>query len=329
MIISSQRFTLLIFFLTIALSGFSQGEEKVPTLANHPVNAKFPLLNFLDISYEQFSPSDYKMKRDGQKFEDGTLNSQKRLKASVLLPVIRKKKFFVLANLRYKYEALDYSGVKYYEIDKPFFTHKNKPESHYFAGSASFNYFDKIFGKTLIINANMVFDGSDKGYERMIGSVSALINVYETPYTTLAVGAYLSTSRSMVFPIFPTLRYQHMFSGTPWVIDAIMPQYFYARRMVGNNGRFSLGFLLDGGMYFEYPGQEGFKHVYTYDKVVGKLDACYDYAVSKSMTVKASLGVAGTYKGVFREKNDKDDFVEMSQNINGYFTVGFVYNIGK
>lgn len=328
MIISRRRFILLVFFLVIGLSGFSQ-DEKVTTLATHPINEKFPLLNFLDISYEQFSASDYTMKRNGQKFEDGTLNSQKRLKASILLPVIRKKKFFVLANLRYKYEALDYSGVNYYVIDKPYFIHRNKPESHYFAGSASFNYFDKMFGQTLIINANMVFDGSDKGYERMIGSVSALINVYETRYTTLAVGAYISTSRSMVFPIFPTLRYQHMFSGTPWVIDAIMPQYFYMRRMVGNNSRLSLGFLLDGGMYFEYPGQEGFKHVYTYDKVVGKLDACYDYTLSKSMIVKASAGIAGTYKGVFREKNHKDDFVEMSQNINGYFTIGFVYNLGK
>ncbi len=82
-------------------------------------------------------------------------------------------------------------------------------------------------------------------------------------------------------------------------------------------------------MYFEYPGQEGFRKVYTFDKVVGKLDVGYDLSLSKSLIVSANAGLAATYKGVFREKNKKDDFIEMSQNMNGYFTVGFSYNLGK
>lgn len=329
MVISPNKSFFLLLALFISSAIFAQDEKNKLVLANNPINEKFPLMRFLEVSYEQFSASDYKMKREDQKYEDGTLNSQRRLRASVLVPLLRKKKFMVLTNLRYKYESLDYSGVKYYPIEYPYFTHRGKPESHYFVSSTSMNYFDKIWGKTIIVNANMTFDGSDKGYERMIGSVSALVNVYETDYTTLSVGAYLSTSKAMIFPIFPTLRYQHMFAGTPWVIDAIMPQYFYARRMIGKNGRLSLGFLLDSGMYFEYPGQEGFRKVYTFDKVAGKIDLGYERILAKSLILSLNVGVSNTYKGVFREKNEKDDFVEMSQNTNGYFTVGFSYNLGK
>lgn len=324
-----QKVACLAICITISSALFAQEEGKKQTLANNPMDKKFPLMRFLDISYEQFSASDYKMKRDDQKYEEGTLNSQKRLRASVLLPVFKKKKFVVLANLRYRYESLDYSGITYFPIEKPYFTHRAKPEYHYFAGSTSFNYFDKLFGKNLIINGNITFDGSDKGYERMTGSVSALLSVYQTDYTVLSVGAYISTSRSMVFPLFPTLRYQHMFAGTPWMIDAIMPQYFYARRMVADKGRLSLGFLLDGGMYFEYPDQAGFKNVYTYDKVAGKIDIGYEYILAKSLIVNANIGISSTYKGVFREKNRKSDFIEMSQNTNGYFNVGFSYNLGR
>lgn len=329
MVISPNKSFFLLLALFISSAIFAQDEKNKLVLANNPINEKFPLMRFLEVSYEQFSASDYKMKREDQKYEDGTLNSQRRLRASVLVPLVRKKKLIILTNLRYKYESLDYSGVKYYPIEQSYFTHRGKPESHYFVSSTSMNYFDKIWGKTVIVNANMTFDGSDKGYERMIGSVSAMLNVYETDYTTLSVGAYISTSKAMIFPVFPTLRYQHMFAGTPWMIDAIMPQYFYARRMLGQNGRLSLGFLLDGGMYFEYPGQDGFRKVYTFDKVAGKIDLGYDYILAKSLIVSLNVGVSNTYKGVFREKNKKDDFIEMSQNMNGYFTVGFSYNLGK
>ena len=99
--------------------------------------------------------------------------------------------------------------------------------------------------------------------------------------------------------------------------------------MIGKNGRLSLGFLLDSGMYFEYPGQEGFRKVYTFDKVAGKIDLGYERILAKSLILSLNVGVSSTYKGVFREKNEKDDFVEMSQNTNGYFTVGFSYNLGK
>ncbi|SHF21389.1 hypothetical protein SAMN05444362_104187 [Dysgonomonas macrotermitis] len=308
---------------------FSQEVREARTLADNPINSKFPLLKFLDVEYEQFSAADYKLKRDDQKYEDGSIHSQKRLRASVMVPVLMKKKFVVFTSLRYKYEVLDYENVKYYLIDKPFFTHKANEESHYLAGTVSFNYIDRIFGKRLLVNGNVTVDGSDRGYERMMGSVSALINIRESAHTTFAIGAYVSSSRSLVFPIFPTLRYQHMFVGTPWMIDGIMPQYFYARRMIGENGRFSFGFLLDSGMFFEYPGQEGFKHVYTFDKVAGKLDLVYEHNLTKSIMLRASGGLSKTYKGVFREKNKKDDFAEMSQDWNGYFSLGVSYNLGR
>ncbi len=237
MTISPAKSIFLLFCTLMSSALLAQETGSKQVLSNNPINEKFPLMRFLEVSYEQFSASDYKLKREDQKYEDGTLNSQRRLRASVLVPLIRKRKFIVLTNLRYKYESLDYSGVKYYPIDGSYFTHRGKPESHYFLSSTSMNYFGKIWGKTLIVNANITFDGSNKGYERMIGGASALLNVFETDYTTLSVGAYVSTSKAMIIPIFPTLRYQHMFAGTPWMIDAIMPQYFYARRMVGQNSR--------------------------------------------------------------------------------------------
>lgn len=56
------------------------------------ITTRFPSTRFLDFQYEQISPSDYDADLYEKPFEKGTLKSQKRFKAALNAPIIKKTK---------------------------------------------------------------------------------------------------------------------------------------------------------------------------------------------------------------------------------------------
>lgn len=303
-------------------------KSKKSIFSTDPLRSKFDTHKLASISYEQLTGSDYELKSGGKKYESGELNAIRRFNANIgYIPILSKEKFTLSGSLRYRYELTPYNiyGLSPWE-------HDLDVETHYFVGGLTFEYRNKLFGRDVNVRLKALTDGSKEGFESVLGSAAISYNVYKTSNTVAAIGVYGTTSRAVIFPIFPTITYKHRFGESQWLVDFNLPYHAYLRRMIGNNGRLSAGMTLGGSMAYIYPNalsrQAGMSKTYSYRRLDIKGEVKYEHFIAKNLLVNVDLGLVKAYKGVFRKKNDSDDFIKLTQDPNVFFSFGVSYTMG-
>lgn len=306
-----------------------KGQNTSGNVRSESIFKDFPYTKFVDITYSPSTSSDYRIKQEGSKIETGKLHEEK-MRVNFLVPVYKKPgKFEILAGGSYKYQTYHFTEVENDKTNPSFFNLNSKEETHYFSGNLTGIYYAKIMNKLVVLNANLLVDGSNQVYERTIASFTATLPLYKSDKTYFALGAYFTTSHSRLLPLMPTLIYQHKIKDGPWYIDAVLPKSLYLRRMINERSRFSAGFWLDPSASFIYPDQKGFKQVYVFNKVEVKLDVKYEQNLNENFGFQIQGGISQPYKGVFRETNSSRNFADLYQDMNFYLNAGIFYKLKK
>lgn len=290
------------------------------------ITDKFPSTRFLDIQYEQFTPTDYTSEFHNEDLEEGTIQSQKRFKVALNVPLLKKERYAISGSLRYKYDSFEFSDVENKLNPKNSLFHDGQENFHYFSTSLNFTYFSKLFGKTFIYNGTVIADGSSEGYERINAVLIGSLILKRTKQTTISVGLLAQTKRTSILPILPVFSYEHKFQSSPWTLDVVLPKFVYFRRILFEHGRLSLGLNFDGELVFAYPNQPRFHDDYSYKRNEIKTGFIYEHKISNKIFTTFQGGVSTIFSGKLREINKTDELITTTQDINGYFNIGISFN---
>lgn len=290
------------------------------------ITNKFPSTRFLDFQYEQFSPTDYTSTLNDKDMEKGTLSSQKRFKAALNFPIYMKEKFIISSSWRYKYEALSFKDVESLLVNGISLQHDNHEDFHYFSGALSFTYRSMLFNKNVVYNANLITDGSHKGFERLSATLLAVMVMKRNQTTTMTLGTQLNTSPTAIFLILPVFSFEHKMSNK-WMLDLAFPKYGYIRKEIFGNGRLSAGIRYEGELFFTYPKQTGFMDTYTYNRNEIRTELMYEHHLSQNFIFTIRGGGVNTFWGQMKVKNSSDKLIKTSQDMNMFFNVGVSYNL--
>lgn len=323
------RFCALTLLITIVRTTSAVGQTHSDTLrvkAGKLITNKFPSTRFLDFQYEQFSPTDYTSTLNDKDMEKGRLNSQKRFKAALNFPIYMKEKFIIASSWRYKYESLNFKDVESHLVNGIGLQHDNHEDFHYFSGALSFIYRSKLFNKNVVYNANLITDGSHKGFERLSATLLAVMVMKRNQTTTMTLGAQFNTSPTAIFFVLPVFSLEHKLNDT-WMIDLTFPKYGYIRKGIFENGRLSAGIRYEGELFFTYPKQTGFMNTYTYNRNEIRTELMYEHHLSKNFIVTFSGGGTTVFWGQMKVKNSSEKLIKTSQDMNMFFNVGVSYNL--
>lgn len=318
-----------ILLLTIAGTTTSVAQTRSDTLrvkAGKFITNKFPSTRFLDFQYEHFFPTDYTSTLHDKDMEKGTLNSQKRFKAALNFPIYMKEKFIISSSWRYKYEALSFKDVESHLVNRIGLQHDNHEDFHYFSGALSFTYRSMLFNKNVVYNANLITDGSHKGFERLSATLLAVMVMKRNQTTTITLGTQLNTSPTAIFFILPIFSLEHKLNDK-WTLDLAFPKYGYIRKDIFGNGRLSAGIRYEGELFFTYPKQIGFMDTYTYNRNEIRTELMYEHHLSQKFIFTIRGGGVNTFWGQMKVKNSSDKLIKTSQNMNMFFNVGVSYNL--
>lgn len=316
-----RKIAFLIIFISSGLYAQDETENDPLKLMKSRFDGR-PLVN---IQYGYLTGSDYKLKMEKPEkglYEKGKVRNLERGNINIDVPVFYKNKFFISVFAGYNYSITDYKYVNQIPVSFPTLNHPMNSEMHSYKGGVNFAYTTRLWNKSLTFLTTLVGDGSKKHFEKLNGSLTAVMTIAETENTSVALGVYVSTSQAAQIPVFPIFTYRHRIQGTPYIIDIVFPKQAYLTRLIGEKGRLSAGLSVDNENGYFYPDQSGFKDTYTYDRIDVKLECKYEHILVKKLIANAGFAGLKCYQGVFREKNKKSDIVRFNQD------AGFIFNLG-
>lgn len=320
-----KQILLVLLVFNIITTTAQTRNDSIRRKAGKYITNKFPGTRFLDIQYEQFSQVNYTSTLLGEEMEKGKLQSQKRLKAVMNLPIYMKEKIVVAATLRYKYEELGFKNVETSPLTVPALIHGKYVDSHFFSGTLSFVYRSKLWEKDVIYNGNLIVDASQKSFERLNGTALAVLMLKKDKVTNITVGAIINTTKTAIFPILPTFTLDHKMKDD-WTLDLVFPKYGYIRKQMFENGRLSMGIRYEDALFFSYPDQIGFTDkTYTYNRNEIRTELMYEHHLSNTIIVTLRGGGVNTFWAKMKVKNSGNDLIKVSQPMNAYLNIGFSY----
>lgn len=317
---------LLIFLLSVVSVTAQSESDSIKKKTVKAITTRFPSTRFLDFQYEQYSTSDYDSDLYGKPYEKGTLVSQKRFKAAMNFPIVKKEKWILSGSLRYKLESFDFENTTYAPAEGSVLYHADHENFNFFSTGINFTYYSKLFGKTFLYNASVIAEGGNGGFERINGVLIGSFILKKTEQTTMTAGMLLQSNTTAISPVLPTFTYEHHFLNSQWSLDFVFPKYLYMRRPLLDNGRLSIGAAFDNESFYVYPHQSGFKDVYQFNRNEIKSGFIYEYRFNKQIITTLRAGVSNTLKGNFRESGATKELMTVNQDMNGYFNIGISYN---
>lgn len=317
----------LLLLPVMSVSAQTQSDS-IKKRAGKAITNKFPTTRFLDLQYEQFSETDYDSEYKRKDLEEGTIKSQRRFKAAMNVQLIKKPTWSITASARYKLESFDIEKVRNVSEDFQDFPLTKSEDYHFFSTSLSYTKFSMLFKKPVMFNATVTADGSDEGYERITGMILTTLILKKNERTTIGAGFVAFVDPASQFPALPVFTYEHQFAGSAWTLDLIVPRYIYMRRPLLENGRLSLGSAFESEGFYTYTSQSGFANVNSFSRNEVKTGFIYEYHLNKSLIATFRGGVANIFGGQLSERGERrdKDNLEVKQDMNGYFNIGFSYN---
>lgn len=276
--------------------------------------------------YWRTSPDhDYTLKRNGSEIEEGEMQNIHTMQLSGTVPIVARNKFSIFANWQanfYQFEAVnDISDGKSSVFLEDCYS--------YHRGTISANYKTRIWGKPLLLNANISGDGWNEGFEKIQGSLSAIILLKQTQNSSFSVGLY-GTTLSSITPVAPIISYSHRF--TPNLsLDIVLPTRAYIRYEYLGNHRISIGGMLESEQFYLKPHIDDLPKTCFYSKTVIRPEVVYEYIINKHFYLVARGGGSAVLRGGLydtkRKGDDNDPFIKMKHSMTSSFSLGVSYSL--
>ncbi|MFD1605286.1 hypothetical protein ACFSJW_01690 [Flavobacterium artemisiae] len=291
------------------------------------IAARFPQRRNFDLQFEQFSAADYKSELLDNDLERETVSSQRRLKFAVNLPIVKDKNWNLYGSGRCKFDSFDIQNVTH---AGPYQTYplSSSIDYHYFSTGITAALISKLFQKPVIYTLNAAADGSEKGYERVKGNLSASMILKRSKSTVITAGFVTFLDRSSPFIALPSFSFTHQSENSPWMIDIVLPRQVYLRRTIAGTGRLSLGTELENESLYidlDYPGFAG---PYDLRRTELKTGAVFEYCLAKNTVAAFRAGIADILisKAMRKGESSSDYVLEQKQDISGFINFGISFN---
>lgn len=291
------------------------------------IKAEFPRTRVLNFEYGQSFKRDFSSELFDKKFQEGEITNQKTFNTSANIPVYRTQKWTLTGSLNYTFNEFKFKNLQNIS-NTTLFEQEGIVDFHNFSTSVSSTYFSSLFKKPVIYNASLIIDGNEEGFERVKGLVGASLIMIRTNRTTITLGAILFVDPTSQIPFFPTFSVTHQFKNSPWELDFILPQRLLLRKMIGENGRLSIGSMLGSTGFYVNVDEPNFADVYEYSQLEINSGLIYEHKIAHNMIFTAKGGLTNFIGNRLTEKGEpnKDHIYKNEQDPTGYFNVGFSFN---
>lgn len=320
------KFKLLI--IVIFIFSFANAQEKPKSLQERTtisVKEKFPNSRLFNFEYGQSLSRDFNSELLGIDFNDAKIKSQQTFKASANIPLYKSnnRRLNVTGSLNYQLNTFEFENVN--QTNPIIFEDNGTVNFHNFSSAISATYFSSLFKKPVIYNASFIVDGNDKGLERIKGMIGLTFIMKKTQRTTMTLGALVFVDPTSQLPFVPTFSYNHKFKNSKWEFDFIMPQRLLFRRMVGENGRLSIGSSFGGnGFYVNIENPSSHNGTYEYSQLELKSGIIYEHRLNDYLIGTFQGGLQNFISNRLTEKGEpnKDFIYKNTQDATGYFQIG-------
>jgi len=320
------KFTLLLILgFTIVQAQEKDSEFKEEAIKN--IKAEFPRARVLNFDYGQSFKRDFTSELFDEKFQEGEIKNQKTFNASANIPLYRTQKWSLTGSLNYTFNEFEFDNLENIS-NITVFEQNGIVDFHNFSTALSSTYFSSLFKKPVIYNASVIVDGNEEGIERVKGLVGASLIMKRTERTTITLGAILFIDPTSQIPFFPTFSLTHQFKNSPWELDFILPQRLLIRRIIGKNGRLSIGSTLGSTGFYVNVDAPNFADVYEYSQLEINSGLIYEHKIAHNMVLTAKGGVTNFIGNRLTEKGEpsKDHIYKNEQDPTGYFNLGFSFD---
>lgn len=325
-------FCLLSFVCLLSFSQMSYGQVKSVNDSIGKSVRKYAARNFsqartFNLYWNSSLNHDYTLKRDGKVLEDGRIKNVQTLGLAVTLPIIIKKKISIYTNGRYNYYQFDaYSNQTKQKSE--YFT-KNSSGYSFYEVSLAGSYRFLIDNKPVMLMGYILGDGWNNRFEKVSGSLSAVVLLKKSSTTSMSIGLYGTTLFDKI-PAFPIFVYSHLFTPN-FNVDMTLPSQAYFRYQFRNSQRFSIGTSLSSEHFYMSSNITNLPKTTYFRKTLIKPELVYEYIIDKHFYLNARAGVykvisGGIYKTNRKKLNDGYE-IKYKEPLTPYVSVGCSYNI--
>lgn len=300
----------------------SQTTDSIQEKAIQGIKEKFPRTRILNFEYDQSLNRDFESELLDQKFQEGKIKAQRNFNASANIPIYKTRKWGLTGSFNYQFNEFEFDDIETTDISV--FEQNGTVDFHNFSVALSSTYFSTLFKKPVIYNASVIIDGNDEGVERLKGLVGISFILKRTELTTITLGAIAFLDPTSQIPFFPTFTYNHRFKNSKWELDFILPQRLLLRRLVGQNGRFSIGSTFGSTGFYVNVDSPNFVNVYEYSQLEVKSGVIYEHRFNNYLIGTFQGGLQNFISNRLTEKGEPNsDFIYSNdQGATGYFQVG-------
>ena len=288
------------------------------------IKEKFPSARFLNFEYGQSLSRDFDSELFGDAYQDGQIKTQRTFKASANVPLHKSKnsKWRVTGSLNYLFNEFNFENTDLNNTNV--FEQNGIVDFHNFSTALSSTYFSSLFKLPVIYNGSVIMDGNNKGIERVKGLIGLSFIMKRTAQTTITLGAIVFVDPTAQIPFFPTFSYNHKFKDSKWEMDFILPQRLLFRRLVGENGRISVGSSFGGNGFYVNVNDPNLASVYEYSQLEIRSGLTYEHRINDFLIGTFQGGLQNFISNRLTEKGKptKDFIYKNNQNPTGYFQVG-------
>lgn len=225
---------------------------------------------------------------DGERIASGDLKENIRAKFTVgyMTPVSKKLTLGLSANYIYNNEHL--SGLDDDDVVM-------RDDHHTFKGSANMMFRSTLWGKPLVVFANVGLDASQWGVERVNGIGVALLMLKATRETQFGIGPLVMVNTTSRIPFLFVATYRHVFSPR-WTINLNYP-FFGMQYTPSPKHTLAGGFSFDTDHYWLRPGNEHLPQTVFFRRSLLRTGINYDLRISPTLTFTAQTGWEYTMAG--------------------------------
>lgn len=322
-----KKYIVVGIILAIANDVAAQTTEQTDSLQQRVrsyVARNFSDIRTFNFSWQASPAHTYYIKNDGKTLEKGEMQSSNNIKFNTTIPVYLSQKLSLYAIAQADFYTCD---LKQHEGE--YWLKQQDADSdnrQYYRGTLNGMWRTSLFGKPLLVNANISIDGYNQGVEQVLGTIAAISVLKRNRHTSISAGLAFVWPFNNI-PVMPVLTYWHQF--TPKLsIDISMPRQFYLRYQPNRNSRLSVGSTLQSDQYyFKSQGETRY-----FSETSLNTELLYEYIVSQHFYFFGRAGVSTPITGGIYKANRKEfEGIELDyhRRTEPFFTVGCSYNIFK
>ena len=287
---------------------------------------QYPILRQGFISSDVIRTGNIKSRLRGDDFFEAK-SQVTRMRANFNLPVEKKKKNIISANVNYLFQRVDLNQVSNYNPQTP--VRSNVTNSSTIALTLSYNRVDSLFGHQVIFSANISGVTDQLSSIRRVNElVGITVPIVKTGATVFRVGLFYINDPTLPTHLVPLITYSHKFQTGNLQFFADLPSRVLLKKQLSEKSWLSIGTELTGTQTFMSFNTPSMPRDAIHSITELKTGPAFEYKVSKKIMFGISAGLFTTLSSRIFEQGQAPStyFIENKRNSTPYanFTISFL-----